>query len=183
MSKFNSLLEYYYGIIKEQDVDAVEPNQSPPPQLPPSDVKPNSVSTGYASIVNLLFSLLKQSTKNINQKYYKLSDNEITNSNEAYRYLEIFSKLLPLNTKSEIENDNLGNETTDQKTIELNDSKIVEMANIAVKSLFYPDKDSIEFLNKVDEIQSILNKNGGNVSVNNADVVFQEIKNFVSIPE
>jgi hypothetical protein len=140
----------------------------------------NQVSIGYATMVNTIYNLLKYDVENLDPKYYNLSDNKITNSSEAYRYIDVFSKLLPNSIKSELKNDDVG-DTKSNDIINLDESTLVEMGNVAIKSLFYPEKDGIEFKNKIYEIDRILSSDKNKVTVNNAYSVYQEIKNFVSL--
>lgn len=160
--KFISLAKKYYSVIFEQENNSKQ------------------VSIGYATLVNTIFNLLKYDIENLDPKYYKLSDNKITNSSEAYRYLDIFSKLLPNTIKSELRSDDVGDNKS-ENVINLDESTLVDMGNLAIKSLFFPEKDGIEFKNKIYEIENLLSQDGNKITVNNAYVVYQDIKNFVSL--
>jgi hypothetical protein len=187
---FEKLIECYYILLKEQDIvpppdtgatgaEAPPPAEAPPFQQPESGNK--SSSQGYAHMVDTIFQLLKYKTENIPQKYYNLSDNEISDSNSAYRYMTVLTKLLPQNTISDLKNDDLGEEK--EGVIPLDDSTMVEMANIAINSLFYSDKNNFEFSSKIEDIQNMLSNTGNTVTVDNANAIYQEIKSFVSMEQ
>jgi len=178
---FENLINNYYSFIKEQDNPP--PESGVPTQGNMSTMQPpvnnKSVSQGYAHMVDTIFQLLKYKTENIPQKYYNLSDNEVNDSNKAYRYINILTRLLPQNTISDLKNDDLGKEK--EGVMSLDDSTLVEMANTAIKALFYADKDNFEFSSKIEDIQNLISNHQNRITVDNANSVYQEIKSFISM--
>ena len=198
-TKFDTLMEKYETMLMEQDptiggpeasAGAPDAGAAPPPDVspagqagapaapPPAD---KSVSQGYAYTVNLLYNLFKQNSEDLDEKYYGLSDNEISDPQGAKRYLEVMSKLLPQTTLSGVKSANFGKNKEGEEFIDMDDSKMVEMAQIAQKALFYSPKNNLEFSSKLDDIENILARTGNKVTVENANAVYTEIKNFVGM--
>lgn len=195
-SKFDKLLEGYAKLLMEQDPSMGAPASQgapePPPvgpeggetggAQPPPQPASKAVSQGYAHNVELIYNLFKaKPSEAIKQKYLNLSDNKALNSKQAYEYLRILENLLPKNTITNINKANFGK--SEGQSIDLDDAKMVEMANIAIKALFFTPKDNLEFSSKLDDIENILAQTGNRVTVENANTIYTEIKNLVGMEQ
>jgi len=186
--KFDTLLENYRSFLNEEedfggdmggdvggmgDMGMEDPNAAPP-------VGDTTVSQGYAYIVNIIHMLLKFDVDNLDPKYYNLSDNKATDTETAYRYINTLTRLLPENIVADLKNDSFGGEN-EVDNITLDDTTLMEMANIAIKALFYSQKDSYEYSSKVDDIQGMLSHTDNKINVQNANAVYQYIKDLVGM--
>jgi hypothetical protein len=187
--KFDSFIhEKYVNLVKLIEQDEI-PTDAPPDmgvEDPPSTGLENKVvSTGYAYFVNIIFMLLKYPTDDINPKFLNLSDNRATNSKEAFRYIDVLTKLLPTSVISDLKNDTFGDieEIPKDQIINIDEPTVVEMANVAIKCLFYYPKDNLEFSSKIEDIRETLSQSENKVNIKNANAVYQQIKDFVSMSQ
>lgn len=186
-NKFDNLIKSYYSNL----VQLIEQDEPIPAEEPmgdagavPTDSSENKVvSTGYAYLVNIIYMLLKYNTDDIDPKYYKLSDNKATNANEAFRYIDILTKLLPESMVSDLKNDTFDviDDLPQDQIIQLDDPTATEMANIAIKCLFFSPKDNAEFSGKIEDIQDTLAQSENKLNIKNANAVYQQIKDFISL--
>ena len=199
-TKFNILMEKYFKLLSEEE-STIAP---PPPQAPMGDSPPMStpdagmpppgasgappapqqgnktVTQGYAHVANIIFNLFKtKPTEEIKNKYSKLSDNQVADSKQAYSYLGVLEKMLTNGTMQQINKQSFGKQSKD--SIGVDDSKIVEMANVAIKALFFTPKDNFTFTTHIDDIDNILSKNGNKVTTENAYAVYTAIKEKVEM--
>lgn len=190
-SKFETLLNSYNKFLLEQDEDVSADTSAPPmdASTPPADQNANpqsgsqsnvSVSSGYAYLVNIIYMLLRYKTENIDKNYLKLSDNEIIDSKTAYRYINVFTKLLSPTMVSDFQNNTIKKNET-ENFIDLDENTLIDLTNIARKSLFYHPKNTLEFSSKIDEIKDILSLTDNKVNINNAYAVSKMIKDFVDM--
>ncbi len=186
-NKFDNLIKSYYSNL----VQLIEQDEPIPAEEPmgdagavPTDSSENKVvSTGYAYLVNIIYMLLKYNTEDIDPNFYKLSDNKATNSNEAYRYIDVLTKLLPASVVSDLKNDTFDDieELPQDQLIQLDDPTVTEMANVAINSLFFSPKDNAEFSSKLEDIQDTLSQSENKINIKNANAVYQQIKDFISL--
>ena len=203
--KFDTLIEKYYKLLSEADNDqpplggepvgdvAPPPSPSSPPmgaespvgEPPPSEgvqsgqeVGNKDVSQGYAHLVNIIYNLFKYEPRDLDDKYLKYSNVKISKPVTAKKFIEILSGFLPKSMELNVNNSDLGENDDNNEFIDLDDSKLVEMAQIA---LFFSSKDSLDFYSKLDDVDNILSSTGNKVTVKNAFSVYTEIKNFVAV--
>ena len=145
--KFEALLTEYYNLL-EQDVPdntvqqttspvgQPQAGETPPPAAPAAPIAPvEPASPSYSYLVNVIQEALK--TKQIiNMDDMKFSNNEAKSSNEAYQYLNIVIRNLPTQTQQKLKQgfQKAGNFS------DIDEGNLVDMANIAMKALFYNGK-------------------------------------------
>lgn len=174
---FDNLIECYKVFLREQE-DSMDMGVESPSEATPAQPEPvKTVSQGYAHVVDTILQLFRIRPESIPQKYYNLSDNDIKDTETAYRYLELLTKLLPKNTVSSLKSDNVGD--SQAGAINLDDATIIEMANVALKALFYSEKDTFEFSSQLEDIQQVLTSSDNKVTVNTANAIYQKIKSLV----
>jgi len=180
-SKFEELLKNY-NLLMEQpltpapDVGAapdatVAPTGGPDATTPiPTPVQQPS-SVGYAILVQLLLDAYK--TTNIRHKDdIKFSDNIVRTPQEAYKYLEIVKRNLEPDLQQKTK-ETVGKGGANEKSVDSTD--LINIANLALKSLFFTPKDSET--GEYNEIASQV------VDVNNAKQIYNQIRNAVSESE
>ena len=190
-NNFKMSFETYYNKFNTlKEADDMSPDMSPDMELSPNMEMPSSssslankvVTSGYAYYVNLILKLLKFNIKNIPKQYYKLSDNEIINAKMAYKYINVLKNMLSETTVDDMDNQDLGEiEGIEDQAIDVDDNTMQDMANIAIKSLFYPSKNQPEFISNLNDIENILAQSENKVNVKNANAVYQIISNLVSM--
>ncbi len=125
--------------------------------------------------------MFKYEPRDLDDKYLKYSNVKISKPVTAKKFIEILSGFLPKSMELNVNNSDLGENDDNNEFIDLDDSKLVEMAQIAQKALFFSSKDSLDFYSKLDDVDNILSSTGNKVTVKNAFSVYTEIKNFVAV--
>jgi len=141
---------------------ASQPEQQPPQQA-------EQASVGYAVLVQLLLDAFKT----INIKHtgdIKFSDNEARTPQDAYKYLEIVKRNLEPDLQQKQQQDVGKN---DQGAKNVDSSDIINVANLAIKALFFTPKDTQTF--EYSEIAAT-----PKVTVDNAHQIYDSIRNFLS---
>ena len=196
-SKFDALLESYGRQLLEQE--ATLGGEMPPADgattgggLPQDTVggtpaaqpqAPKTVSQGYAYNTELIYRLFKAiPSQDVLGKYGQLSDNKASTPEEAFKYMEILRELLTGNTKTEVQTANHG-KSKNAAAIGVDDSMMMEMANTAIKAYFFSPKDNMEFVSRLNNIEDMLAKGGNKITVDNANAIYTEIKDTVSMEE
>lgn len=90
-------------------------------------------SPSYLYLANIVLQCFKIP---IPRKGRELSDNKITNINDAFKYLDVIERFLPRQTVSKLKAQHQGN-------VDINDLDVadtINFANLALHSLYYLDK-------------------------------------------
>lgn len=196
--KFNSLLEKYSFLIKEQPEQPVtQPTPEPQPvaqdatagQLDAPEQaaqdtdqsqdqqQVNKASEGYAYLTNIIYNLLTLSPESLPKDLMTLSELKITDSKKAFQLLNKLVEVLPADLRIQILKANFGG----SGQLQVTDQDMSEMANVALRALFYKDKVSNEFTGLKDDVQSEIDNTGGKVTTDNAKSIYTKIKNLVGV--
>lgn len=186
MRQFDKLYESFRPLI-EQDLipppDGVVPDVNgvggvtgqPPegePAPAPAQAGPKPSSVGFAIITQLILDALRVKQPN-NLADKKYSDNKARTPEEAWKYIEIIKRNLPLDIQQKLEGDVGGAEGEADR--DLDSLNIVDMANLGLKALFFlpklEEEDGAEYsdLSKVTKVDTA-----------NAEQIFEELRNFLS---
>lgn len=181
-NKFENLLNQYKMLLEQPeadptmgaevnatppDVGATPPAQGAPAQAPAPAQQPTSV--GYAVLVQVLLDAFK--TLNVRNKAdIKFSDNQARTPQEAYKYLEIVKRNLEPDLQRKTQQ-NVGD--TQQGAGNVESSDIVNITNLALKAIFFPNKDP-----QTSEYNDIASND--KVDVNNAKEIFNAIRNYLA---
>jgi hypothetical protein len=187
MRTFEKLLEEYRMLLEQEPVAAVDPSagagpdqagagpQPPMPdgamqqaqQPPQQPAEPSSV--GFAVVTQIILDALRvKQIPHISDKKY--SDNFARTPQEAWKYLDIVTRNLPAQSQQKAQQD-VG-KGGDEDLDELN---IVDMANLAIKALF--------FVPKIEESEGEEYSNLANitkVTTENAKQTYNQIREFLS---
>jgi hypothetical protein len=185
MRTFEKLLKEYRTLL-EQDAPigggaaptpAPSPAGAPPPdgaptpnpQQPPQQQKAPPASVGFAVVTQIILDALrvKQPIHNEDKRY---SDNKARTPEEAWKYLDIVTRNLPRQSQQKAQQD-VGKGGDD----DLDSLNIVDMANLALKALFFVPKLQEEESTEYSSLANVTK-----VTTENAQQVFNEIRNFLS---
>lgn len=148
MNKFNLLIEKYHELLEADEQmagDQTAPDmadqtsQPPQPDLQqqPQPVQTEPASSTFTYLTKIVFEAFK--TKDIlNKGDIKFSDNQARNKDEAFKYFDIILRNLQQQTRTKIEQ---GFESEGDVN-DIDEGNIVDMANLAIKALFYAPKDN-----------------------------------------
>lgn len=189
--KFDFLLEKYNSLlIKEQDepiqppqgqveqpVDNQQQATTEPTQETPEQENQNKTTEGYAYLTNIIYNLLTLPSDNLPKDLLPLSEEKVQNTKQAFNIFNKLVQILPADLRIQILKANFGG----SGSLGISDQDMIEMANVALRSLFFKEKLNNEFTSLKDDVKSEITKTGGKVSTDNASSIYSRIKNLVGV--